>query len=87
MDHCPQRDKLGQQPGLQLGAGREQQARPRTGTVLRLVAQEAREAFRAEAVEGGFSVLVQQAGPTMQALAGVTEVTCNASSGLGTVIH
>ena len=37
-DHCPQRDKLGQQPGLQLGAGGEQQAQPRTGTMLRLVA-------------------------------------------------
>lgn len=73
-----------QQPGLQLGASGKWQVCPRAGTSLSLIAYEAREAFRAEAVEGGFSVLVQQAGPTMQALAGVTEVTCNNSSESGT---
>lgn len=49
------------------------------GTFFRLIADQAREAFRAEAVEGGV-VLAQYAGPTIQALAGVTEVTCKVTS-------
>lgn len=83
-DHCPQWDKLGQQPGLQLGAGGEQQAWPRTGTIFCLLDRRPGEAFGAEAVEGVGFLLLNKAGPTMQALAGVTEVTCNDSPGLGT---
>lgn len=57
-----------QQPELQLGTG------CRAGTFLSLIANEACEAIRAEAVEGGFA-MVQQTGPAIQAQAGVTEVT------------
>lgn len=58
---------------------------PRKGhTFLSLVANKACEAFGAEAVEEEV-VLVQQAGPTIQALAGITEVTC--SNGNKQVLH
>lgn len=68
-----------QQPGQHWEVGAEQQACSTEGkvhTFLSLVANEACEAFGAEAVEEDI-VLVQQAGPTIQALAGVTEVTCS----------
>lgn len=47
------------------------------GTFLSLVAHKACEALGAEAVD--VIVLAQQARPTIQALAGVTEVTCKGS--------
>lgn len=56
-----------------------QEAGPRTHTFLSLIADQACEALGAEAVEGSV-VLAQQAGPTIQALARVTEVTCNVTS-------
>lgn len=56
--------------------GAAQRAPSKVGTSLSLVANEACEAIRAEAVEGDI-VLAQQAGPTIQAQAGVTEVTCS----------
>lgn len=69
-DRCP----LGLQPGAGCRVGGTAQA----GTFLGLIADDACEAFGAEAVEGGV-VPAQQAGPTIQALARVTEVTCNGS--------
>ena len=76
-----------QQPALQLGAGGEWPGKAQAGTFLSLVAYEARETFRAEAVEGVLGILVQQTGPTIQALAGITEVTCNDSSDSETTNH
>lgn len=84
-DQCPLREELSPAAWAATGSQWEVAGMSQGGyTSLSLIAYEAREAFRAEAVEGGFSVLVQQAGPTMQALAGVTEVTCNNSSESGT---
>lgn len=73
-----------QQPGLYWELGVKRQVQSRVGTFLSLIADEAYEAIRAEAVEGGV-VLAHQAGPTVQALAGVTEITCSGSSESGTV--
>lgn len=52
-------------------------------TFLSLIANDAREALGAEAGEGD-AILAQYAGPSIQALAGVTEVTCSGSSDLET---
>lgn len=52
-------------------------------TSLSLIANDAPEAFGAKAGEGD-AVLAQYAGPSIQALAGVTEVTCSGSSDLET---
>lgn len=61
-------------------ADRRHQAR----TFLSLIAEEAGEALGAEAVEGVI-VLAQQAGPSIQTLAGVTQVTCKGSPVSGPV--
>lgn len=79
-------DRQTQQPGLRRGerGGGGRQVQPRAGTLLCLVANGPRKTFRAEAIEGEL-VLAGQAGPAVQALHGVTEVTCGGSSSSGTI--